>query len=297
MDGRGISAILFAVRFSGIFLISVATCALLFWGSPHIRPANAEAGVQGPAASQAPATKSASGKSSTNGSTIAGSSSAGIRGGLDPEHGGADTGARGESGAIEKDVVLEYARAARAELERQGYRVVLTRNDDSDPSYDDRDALANAHIFAVFISLHVASTGTIGTARAYFYKFWTPIPPPSATDEDFSSTAAAPARPAAESSGCSPGSRRSGLFRMRATVSRSNGYRFSSAQAFSGSPGLSQGVGERELRSVTGPAIAVEISSVSVPDPKSLAAFDAPLATAMAKAVAAFRTSNSAGAK
>ncbi|MGH7839257.1 MAG: N-acetylmuramoyl-L-alanine amidase, partial [Candidatus Binataceae bacterium] len=54
---------------------------------------------------------------------------------LNPAHGATDTGARGENGIFEKDVVLRFALAARAELQRQGYRVVMTRTDDSNPSY------------------------------------------------------------------------------------------------------------------------------------------------------------------
>jgi N-acetylmuramoyl-L-alanine amidase len=50
---------------------------------------------------------------------------------LDPAHGGTDPGARGQNGPIEKDVVLQFARVTRVELVRQGYRVVLTRDDDS----------------------------------------------------------------------------------------------------------------------------------------------------------------------
>ena len=70
---------------------------------------------------------------------------------LDPAHGGTDAGARGES-AVEKDVVLQLARSVRAALERQGYRVVMTRDDDSNPSYDDRAAMANTYRDAVFVS-------------------------------------------------------------------------------------------------------------------------------------------------
>ena len=64
-------------------------------------------------------------------------------------------------------MVLRFARQLRAEFERQGFRVVLTRNDDSNPSYEDRAATANAYHDAIFISLHVASTGKLGTAQTY----------------------------------------------------------------------------------------------------------------------------------
>jgi N-acetylmuramoyl-L-alanine amidase len=76
---------------------------------------------------------------------------------IDAGHGGTDSGARGTSGAVEKDVVLTVARVLRAELERLGYRVVMTRNDDSDPSYDDRAEIANAYRDPVFVKIGRAS--------------------------------------------------------------------------------------------------------------------------------------------
>ena len=202
---------------------------------------------------------------------------------LDPGHGGTDTGARGDNGAVEKDVVLQFARSVRSDLQQQGFRVLMTRNDDSNPSYDDRAAMANAYRQAVFISLHVASTGAIGTARAYYYRFWSqpPVPPPSgATASGTSATGGAGAllpweeaqRPYQDTS------------RRLADILQSQ-----LAQAFMGSPATSMGVAERELRSVVGPAVAVEVSSVSVPDPKALAALAYPLGSSIAKGVATFR--------
>ena len=90
---------------------------------------------------------------------------------LDPAHGGIDNGARGQNGVVEKDLVLLMARTARLALEREGFRVVMTRNDDSDPSYDDRAALANSYRDVIFVSFHISSTGALHTARAYFYQF------------------------------------------------------------------------------------------------------------------------------
>ena len=86
---------------------------------------------------------------------------------LDPAHGGADPGARGSSGLAESDVVLSYARLVRISLEAQGLRVILTRQANDDPSFDDRSKLANAQRGAVFITLHVSSTGQPGTVRVY----------------------------------------------------------------------------------------------------------------------------------
>src|SRR5579863_5015250 len=86
---------------------------------------------------------------------------------LDPAHGGADTGARGSSGISESDVVLGYARLVRISLEAQGLRVILTRQANDDPSFDDRSKLANAQRGGIFITLHVSSIGPPGTVRVY----------------------------------------------------------------------------------------------------------------------------------
>jgi N-acetylmuramoyl-L-alanine amidase len=207
---------------------------------------------------------------------------------LDPAHGGTDSGARGASGAVEKDIVLQFARTVRAELERQGYRVMMTRNDDSNPSHDDRAAIANSHRDAIFITLHISSTGTVGTARTYYYQFPSPL--------------ASPASSPALNSGSPPPS---GLViwddAQRAYDEASHRLgdvlQAQLAQLFTGSPRASTGAAVRELRSVTAPAVAVEISSVSVPNVGSLAAMTAPLATAIVKTVLLFRPVSRAAAR
>jgi N-acetylmuramoyl-L-alanine amidase len=202
---------------------------------------------------------------------------------LNPAHGGTDPGARGENGLAEKDVVLEYAQVLRATLEAAGYRVVMTRSDDSNPSYDDRDAVANAYRDAIFISLHVASTGTIGTVRAYYYQFWTPFPAAAAAAQTPAPAAVAPPSAGLEEwdEAQRPYTDRSRLLAdlMQAQL----------AQSFSGSPPASVGAEVRELRSVAAPAIAIEISSVAVPDENVLKAFEAPLSTCIARTLESFR--------
>src|ERR1700674_539421 len=86
---------------------------------------------------------------------------------LDPAHGGADQGARGSLGIAESDVVLSFARLLRISLEAQGLRVLLTRQANEDPSFDDRSKTANGVRGAIFITLHVSSTGPAGTVRVY----------------------------------------------------------------------------------------------------------------------------------
>jgi N-acetylmuramoyl-L-alanine amidase len=189
---------------------------------------------------------------------------------LDPGHGGTDTGARGAAGIAEKDIVLQFARVLRAELERLGYRVAMTRNDDSNPSYDDRAALGNAYRDAVFVSLHVSSTGKIGTVRTYYYQ----VP------------AAAPA-PSGGSS--SPITWEDAQHPYTETSRRlANLVQIELSHRFAGSPNAPTPVAVRSLRSVGAPAVAVEVSSVAASDPVAVTSLVGPLANSVARGVAAF---------
>ncbi|MDD5613837.1 MAG: N-acetylmuramoyl-L-alanine amidase [Candidatus Omnitrophica bacterium] len=76
---------------------------------------------------------------------------------IDPGHGGKDPGAVGPSGAKEKDIVLSIARLLKNKLERSGYKVVMTRDDDSFVSLWRRVALANRAGADLFISIHANS--------------------------------------------------------------------------------------------------------------------------------------------
>jgi N-acetylmuramoyl-L-alanine amidase len=190
---------------------------------------------------------------------------------------------------VEKDVVLQIARGALAALERQGYHVVMTRNDDANPSYDDRAAMANGYRDSIFISLHASSTGQPGTVRAYSMLFAAPASKPDAA------TAAPPARP------LPPVALLSWAEAQRPFVAASR--RLADlmenefAQSFAGSPSVSESVPVRALRSVTGPAVAVEISSVSTETPEALTASGEPLGNAIARAIAAFRQADAGGSK
>lgn len=203
---------------------------------------------------------------------------------LDPAHGGTDTGARGEGGMVEKDIVLQIARTVRAELDRQGFRVLMTRNDDSNLSYDDRAAVANAYRDAIFISLHVSSTGTVGTVRAYYDQFDTPIPPGVVTasaQPKSPQTAGLTAWEDAQRPYAGASHRLADLVQIEV------------AERFSGSPDTSAGAAVRALRSVAAPAIAIELSSVAAPNLNSLTGSAAPLAGAIERAIAASRASSS----
>ncbi|MDQ3420219.1 MAG: N-acetylmuramoyl-L-alanine amidase [Acidobacteriota bacterium] len=90
---------------------------------------------------------------------------------IDPGHGGADQGARGAGGNIEKSISLSVARRLKSALEgRLGVRVILTREGDSGLGLDERAAVANNNKADLFISLHAnASVRTTASGVQVFY--------------------------------------------------------------------------------------------------------------------------------
>jgi N-acetylmuramoyl-L-alanine amidase len=188
---------------------------------------------------------------------------------LDPAHGGTDLGARGTEGIRESEVVLQFSAQVKRALEGQGFQVLLTRDSNENPSFDDRSARANAQRGAVFITLHIASTGLAGTARTY-------VLPEVPTSTDLT--------------GLIPWDRAQEPF---AVLSHKLGdlVQAELAKRFKGSPPVAQMAPVRQLRTIAAPAIAVEISSVSVEDRAELDRMVPGVAEAIARGVAAFRPS------
>lgn len=187
---------------------------------------------------------------------------------LDPAHGGTDSGARGAGGIRESDLVLVLAGQIRAALEKQGFSVLQTRRGNEAPSLDDRAALANAQRGAIFISLHVGSTGLPGTVRV----FTLPAPPgtpPSAgplLPWDRAQLALLPmSRKLAE------------LAQVQLSL------------RFKGSPTSAPTAFVRQLNSVALPAVAIELSNVSVQDPALLDRMFPGVADGIAEAVRSFK--------
>jgi N-acetylmuramoyl-L-alanine amidase len=90
---------------------------------------------------------------------------------VDPGRGGSNTGGRGPTGLLEKDVTLQLAaEAGRLIEELLGVRVVLTRTDDSDVSLDARAALANQAGGDLFISIYAG--GSLAATRREFQTFY-----------------------------------------------------------------------------------------------------------------------------
>jgi N-acetylmuramoyl-L-alanine amidase len=85
---------------------------------------------------------------------------------LDPGHGGHDRGAISRLG-FEKDFALDVAKRARTLLEKEGYKVVLTRSTDVFMPLHDRAAIANSTSNSVLVSIHFNQTGTNPNARGF----------------------------------------------------------------------------------------------------------------------------------
>jgi N-acetylmuramoyl-L-alanine amidase len=188
---------------------------------------------------------------------------------LDPGHGGTDPGARGTGGIRESEVVMDFAAQTKTALESLGFQVLLTRQSNENPSFDDRSAIANAQRGAVFVTLHVASTGLPGTVRVYVMS---DLPGSSDT------------------TGLIPWERAQAPF---LPLSRRFGDLVQSflSQRFKGSPRTAQVAAVRQLRTTAAPAIAVEVSSVAVDDRGQLDRMAPGVADAIARGASAFRPS------
>jgi N-acetylmuramoyl-L-alanine amidase len=90
---------------------------------------------------------------------------------IDPGHGGKDVGASGPNGLQEKEATLEISRKLAAALaSKLGARVILTREDDSPVSLDQRTAIANQYKADLFLSVHMnaAPVRTAHGSEVYF---------------------------------------------------------------------------------------------------------------------------------
>jgi N-acetylmuramoyl-L-alanine amidase len=258
-------------------LLSISGLAsALFAGAMMVLALQAPSQTQQPAGGASPQTTLAApgAQSGAVGSTGSAFGAQAQQGGLnivvlDPAHGGTDPGARGTGGIRESEIVLDLAMEVRRALELQGFQVVQTRQGNENPSFDDRSAIANAQRGAVFVSLHISSTGLPGTVRVYL-------------DADLP--------PVTNSNGLIPWDRAQTPF---LGLSRKFGdlVQGALAQRFKGSPDTAQTAAVRQLRTTAAPAIAVEISSVTVNDRADLDRMAPGVAEAITRGAAAFKPS------
>lgn len=201
---------------------------------------------------------------------------------------------------MEKEVVASLAQSLKREFERQGLRVVLTRTGDNTSGFDDRAAIANALPGAVFLSLHVASSGEAGTAVVYSLAETAAAATPSAAP----ASSPAGSSPLGSSSKDQPASAvpsfliawQDTQLRFMAQSRRlAELLQIQLAQKFKGSPETPQRGAVRQLRLVGHPAVAIEIASVAVQQRQQLEKMAPGLAEAFLRALEAFRQPAEAG--
>jgi N-acetylmuramoyl-L-alanine amidase len=93
---------------------------------------------------------------------------------IDAGHGGAEVGAQGGGGTLEKDVTLAIARRLRtAIVNNLGYQVFMTREKDEEVPLDQRTAIANNFKADVFVSIHVNASRAVAAhgSEVYFLAY------------------------------------------------------------------------------------------------------------------------------
>lgn len=73
---------------------------------------------------------------------------------VDAGHGAWDRGGISRAGLNEKDLALDTAKRLKSALQRRGYRVIMTRTNDSFIPLDTRVAISNRTFNAIFVSVH-----------------------------------------------------------------------------------------------------------------------------------------------
>ncbi|MBF8435790.1 N-acetylmuramoyl-L-alanine amidase [Halanaerobiaceae bacterium Z-7014] len=88
---------------------------------------------------------------------------------LDPGHGGFDAGAIGPTGLTEKEVALAISLKAAEILENNDHQVILTRDDDTFVTLNDRVDIANNSDAGLFVSVHsnAAHRNSVGGIETY----------------------------------------------------------------------------------------------------------------------------------
>lgn len=93
---------------------------------------------------------------------------------IDPGHGGFSSGATAVDGTPEKILNLQISDKLKAKLQQQGYTVVMTRDDDSYVSLEDRVKTANDLKADLFISIHNNAAGSTVSGTETCYSLYRP---------------------------------------------------------------------------------------------------------------------------
>src|SRR5690625_85791 len=86
---------------------------------------------------------------------------------IDAGHGGSDPGASG-NGLYEKELTLEIAQKVKKLLQSAGFKVIMTRSNDTYVSLEERSSIANNSNADIFVSIHINAGGGTGI-ETYWY--------------------------------------------------------------------------------------------------------------------------------
>lgn len=194
---------------------------------------------------------------------------------LDAGHGGPDAGARSRDGVNERDLVAGIADRVRASLSQGNkFRVVLTRTGNGDPTPDEREVMANLARPVAFLSFHAGDLGDVSPMAAV-YTYQAPLEPAVAPSPG---TLLVPWDQA-----------------QQAHLSASRNLAGLLIQQLAQVPNLAtrnpDEAPARQLRSIGAPAVAIELGTLTPrqdASPLASAAFGDQVASAVAKALAAF---------
>lgn len=85
---------------------------------------------------------------------------------IDPGHGGKDSGAIGYKNYFEKNLVLDVAQNVKNMLVNRGYKVYMTRDNDTFIELKERTAMANRKDADLFISIHANAVSSSSADKA-----------------------------------------------------------------------------------------------------------------------------------
>jgi N-acetylmuramoyl-L-alanine amidase len=194
---------------------------------------------------------------------------------LDAGHGGPDTGAHSRDGVTERDLVAGVVDRVRASLAQTNkFRVVLTRTGTGDPTPDEREVMANLARPVAFLSFHAGDLGDVSPIAAV-YTYQAPSEPAAAASPG------ALLVPWDEAQQAHLGQSRNlaGLLIQQLAKVQSLATRNPDEAPV------------RQLRSIDAPAVAIELGTLAPRQdagPLTSGAFDDQVASAVARALAAF---------
>jgi N-acetylmuramoyl-L-alanine amidase len=213
---------------------------------------------------------------------------------IDPGHGGKDVGAIGPAGTSEKDLTLAVCHKLASVLgAKTGARIVLTREEDTVVSLDQRTAIANQYKADLFLSVHMNAAVVKGARGSETYFL-------SADASDEIAKKAAESENASASAAAAPSSDLKLILwdlAQQAYLQESSRFATDIQEEMNAIAGIqNRGVKQAPFKVLVGatmPAALVEVAFISNPEEEAKlkdAAFVTTVVDAIARAVVKYKT-------